>query len=140
MVYLASSREIALRDSSHLYVEELALEREAVRRWFSLPHVRFIGAHTGCSCGFPSVAGEEPVEYDEKFLEGEGDRADDLASVRALLAVIDDALVDGEAVELLPIWVGDEGEQPLGAVHLVRHLVDPERFFFTENFLYRVTA
>jgi hypothetical protein len=30
-----------------------------------LPHVRFIGAHTGCSCGFPSVIAEEPFEYYE---------------------------------------------------------------------------
>ena len=29
--------------------------REAVIQWFTLPTVRFIGAHTGCSCGFPSV-------------------------------------------------------------------------------------
>ena len=83
---------------------------------------------------------DEPIEYYEGLFDDEGDRTDDLASVRALLAVIDGALVDGEAIELLAVWVGDEGEQPLGVVPLARQVIDPERFFFTENFLYRVTA
>lgn len=139
MVYLASSREIPLRESSHLHIEEVEPWCE-VRQWFSLPYVRFIGAHTGCSCGFPSVIADEPVEYYEGVFDGTDDRADDLASVRALLAVIDDVLAGGDAVELLPVWVGDAGERPLGVVALARHLVDPERFFFTEHFLYRFNA
>ncbi len=140
MVYLASAREIPLRESSHLHIDEVDPGCEVVQQWFLLPFVRFIGAHTGCSCGFPSVIADEPIEYYEGFFDGKDDRADDLASVRALLAVIDDALADGEAVELFPVWSGDEGEQPLGAVPVVRHLVDPEKFFFTEHFLYRFTA
>jgi hypothetical protein len=139
MLYLASTREIPLRESSHLHIDEVEPECEVVRQWFSLPFVRFIGAHTGCSCGFPSVIADEPAEYYEGFFDGKDDRADDLASVRALLAVIDDALVHGEVVELFPVWVGDAGEKPLGVVSLARHLVDPERFFFTEHFLYRFT-
>ena len=106
-----------------MYVDVVEPECEVVRQWFSLPHVRFIGAHTGCSCGFPSVISDEPVEYYEGFFDGKDDRADDLASVRALLALIDDALADGEAVELLPVWVGDGGEKPLGVVPVARYLV-----------------
>jgi hypothetical protein len=53
MLYLATSNEQPLRRSLELSVEEVEPSREAVRQWFSLPIVRFIGAHTGCSCGFP---------------------------------------------------------------------------------------
>lgn len=63
MLYLATSDEQPLRRSPELSVEKVEPSREAVRQWFSLPIVRFIGAHTGCSCGFPHVVAEEPIEY-----------------------------------------------------------------------------
>jgi hypothetical protein len=63
MLYLATKGDQPLGTSPELNVEEVETSREAVRLWFSLPTIRFIGAHTGCSCGFPSVIAEEPVEY-----------------------------------------------------------------------------
>jgi hypothetical protein len=56
MLYLAAASEVALRvptePPSDLSVEEVDDSRHAVRQWFSLPTVRSIGSHTGCSCGF----------------------------------------------------------------------------------------
>src|SRR6185436_13691679 len=63
MMYLATAGDQPLRSSAELSGEEVESSRTSVRQWFSLPTVRFIGAHTGCSCGFPSVIAEEPIEY-----------------------------------------------------------------------------
>lgn len=62
-LYMATQRELPVHSSPELSVEEVEPSREAVRQWCSLPVVRFIGAHTGCSCGFPHVVAEEPIEY-----------------------------------------------------------------------------
>ena len=63
MLYLATQSDLPPRTSPELSVEEVEPSREAVRQWFSRPIVRVIGAHTGCSCGFPHVVAEEPIEY-----------------------------------------------------------------------------
>jgi hypothetical protein len=77
MLYLATQRDQPLRNSPELSVEEIEGSREVVRQWFSLPTVRFVGAHTGCSCGFPSVMAEEPVEYfDGMFHDDENRKAE----------------------------------------------------------------
>ena len=60
MLNLATSDDQPLWSSPEFNVEEVETSREAVRQWFSLPTVRFIGAHTGCSCGFPYIVAEEP--------------------------------------------------------------------------------
>ena len=35
--------------------------------------IRFIGAHTRCSCGFPSVSAEQPIEYYDGMLGEPGE-------------------------------------------------------------------
>ena len=52
MLYLASSDDQPLSSSPELSVEEVEPSREAVRQWFALPIVRFVGAHTD---SIPSV-------------------------------------------------------------------------------------
>src|SRR5215470_14463062 len=101
MLYMATHGDVAVRSSSDLSVEEVEPSGEAVRRWFSLPVVRFIGAHTGCSCGFPHVIAEEPVEYWDRMFEGQ-DREDDLKSVDALLDIIREHVGATGEVQLYP--------------------------------------
>jgi hypothetical protein len=86
MLYMATHGGQPRRNSPELSVEEVEPSREAVRQWFSLPVVRFIGAHTGCSCGFPHVVGDEPVEYWAGMF-GDQDREADLRSVESLLVL-----------------------------------------------------
>src|SRR3954451_25186179 len=62
-LYLATRDEQPLSESPALRVEGVTPAAENVRQWFSLPAVRFIGADTGCSCGFRHVVAEEPIEY-----------------------------------------------------------------------------
>jgi hypothetical protein len=138
MMYLATAGDQPLRSSTELSVEEVESSRTSVRQWFSLPTVRFIGAHTGCSCGFPSVIAEEPIEYYDGIFDTTEDRAADLASTRALLALIRQHVNDGAQVELYPVGAGDEGRSPKGTVRLSIDAIDPETFLLTEQFLYRV--
>jgi hypothetical protein len=78
---------------------------EPVRTHFSATHVYFLGADTGCSCGFqygPSVE-----------LESEGRE-----SVRRLREYLADAVERAGSVEVYACWEGDEAE-PLARRELV---------------------
>lgn len=139
MLYLATSDDQPLRSSPELSVEEVEASRESVRQWFSLPTVRFIGAHTGCSCGFPHVVAEEPIEYWEGMFDGH-DRDGDLTSVDSLLDLIREHVRSTGEVQLYPVWDGEEGKPPKGIINLGLGALHRERFFFNEQFFYRVTA
>jgi hypothetical protein len=139
MLYFATSNDQPLRSSPELSVEHVETTRESVRQWFSLPTVRFIGAHTGCSCGFPSVIAEEPVEYFEGMFGDDEDREADLRSVQALLAMIREHVVTFGEVQLYPVWDGEEDRSPKGTINVRLDALDPDRFFFNQQFFYRVT-
>jgi hypothetical protein len=138
MAYLASSVNVAVRDGSDLSIELVEPNRDAVRQWFSFPEVRYIGAHTGCSCGFPSVVAEQPLSWYDGLFDGNDERARDLASVRELFGLIDELLAQTSTIELLAVWAGDEFEPPDGVVRMRRRELEPEKFFFTQHFLYRI--
>ena len=102
MLYLATSDDQPLRSSPELNVEEVETSREAVRQWFSLPTVRFIGAHTGCSCGFPYVVAEEPGVYWDGLFDPGDERDADLRSLQALLTIVREHVTGFGGVELYP--------------------------------------
>ena len=74
------------------------LTTERVRVHFALPHVYFVGSHTGCSCGFSYgwAAGDEE----------EAGRA----SVGALGHYLAAAAASGQSLELYACWDGDESK------------------------------
>lgn len=140
MLYLGTNGNLPLRADPDLAVEEVESAREAVRQWFSLPIVRFIGANTGCSCGFPHVVAAEPIEYWDGMFDP-GDRRDaNLRSVRALLTIIREHVAASGSVELYPVWDGNEHLAPKGTIEMSADWLNPETFLFTEQFLYRVKA
>lgn len=138
MLYVGTARELPLTVSADLTVEEVAEARRAVSQWFSQPSVRFVGAHGGCSCGFPSVSADVPIEYFEGMSFASDDRAADVRSVRALLALIGRAARPSERVELYPIADGDESTPPKGVVEWPFESLDPDRLFFNERFMHVV--
>jgi hypothetical protein len=138
MLYVATRDELPLRSSPELSVEDVAPHRTAVRQWFSLPVVRFVGAHTRCSCGFPSVIADVPIEYFDGMLDDAPDREADLRSVDALLALVREHAAGGE-VQLYAVGDGDEGSPPKGVINVGLGSLQPRTFFFNEQFLYRVT-
>jgi hypothetical protein len=138
MLYLGTTDEQPLLASPDLKVAAIDARREAVRQWFSLPIVRFIGSHSGCSCGFPSVNATEVVEYYDGMFQDGDDREADKRSVRALLEIVR-MHAAADDVEMYPVWDGDEQLPPKGTIRLAADTLDVDTFFFNERFLHRVT-
>ena len=138
MLYLATSNDQPLRTSPELSVEEVESSREGVRQWFSLPTVHFIGAHTGCSCGFSSLIGEEPVECLDGMFRDDADREADIRSVQSLLTRIREHVVAANEVQLYPVWDGNEDSPPKGTINLRLDAMNPETFVFNQQFLYLI--
>lgn len=138
MLYIGTPTNLPLHSSADLKIEAVEAAREEVRRWFAHPAVRFVGAHTGCSCGFPSVIPESPIEYYEGMSLQSDDREADLRSVRALLQLVGQVLAHSDSVELYPVADGDESKPPKGTIDWHLSGLDPNRFFFNEQFMHVV--
>lgn len=138
MLYLGTKGEVPPHAAPELAVEEVESSGEAVRQWFSFPTVRFIGAHTGCSCGFPHVIAEQPIEYWDGMFDPGDRRHANLRSVRALLTIVQAHVAASGGVELYPVWDGNEHLPPKGMIELSVDSLDCETFLFTEQFFYRV--
>ena len=143
MLYLATASEQALLSSPDLGVEEIEPRRAAVRQWFSLPQARWVRAHGTCSCGFPHLISDDRLEWEEwlaPVLAQSDDRESDLRSVQALIELIGPQVRETGVVELYPVGDGSEGEAPKGTIELTLDSLVAERFFFNEQFLYRISA
>lgn len=143
MLYLATHGEQPLRRSPHLSVEAVNdATIEVVRQWFSLPVVRFVGAYTGCSCGFQHIVAEEPVDYWEGMFDLGDYKADEdedtSRSMQSLVALIREHIVGGAEVQMYPVWNGEENLPPKGTIEISADALDPRTFFFNERFFYRV--
>ncbi|MBI1723316.1 MAG: hypothetical protein HYR48_05350 [Gemmatimonadetes bacterium] len=100
-VFVASDHELPLiafaADRRQFNVKELSPLEEPVRVQFSKPHVRYLGSHTDCACGFSPET--EPNDSDRQ------------RSVSALITYLDQALRLGP-VELFVCWERDYAAPP----------------------------
>ena len=138
MLYVGSRQRLPEQKTPDLTVEPVEDARLGVVQWFTQPVIQFVGAHTGCSCGFPSVLAESVIEYYDGMWPDSDDRPDDLRSVSALIQLLRAALGAGQPVELYPVWDGDEAKAPKGVVHWSLEQLAPETFFFNEQFMHVV--
>lgn len=138
MLYIGTARELPLEASDDLRIELVEDRRRSVVQWFSQPAVRFVGAHTGCSCGFPSVNAEGPVEYYDGMPLDSDERAADLRSIQALIGLIRRTLAVSDRVELYPVADGSEAAAPKGVIDWPLDSIQAERFFFNEQFMHVV--
>ena len=139
-VYLGTSVEPPLVATPDITVKRVSPDAEPVRQWFSLPHVCFVGAHTGCSCGFPYVVAEEPIDYWEGMFDESEDRQNDRRSLQALLDLMQPHVLESGVVQLYPIWNGEETLPPKGTVRLTLESITADAFVFTERYLYEVRS
>lgn len=139
-VYLSTDGELSPRSTPYLHVEAVDQSSKSIGKWFTLPCVAWVGAHTGCSCGFPSISAEEPLTYYEGFFDKDDpeQRTKDLASVEALLSLLREAVAASGRAELLAVWAGDEVHPPKGSISLRLSDVTAKEFFLIEGFLYRI--
>lgn len=138
MLYIGTEAALPESETPDLLIGPVEAARQAVRQWFARPEVRFVGAHTGCSCGFPNVKSETPIEYFDGMHLDYGNREAGLRSIRALLDVLRDADGSDCIIELYPVWDGDEAQPPKGVIEWRLTTLDPDRFFFNEGFMHRV--
>ena len=136
MLYIGSHEGLTEQETPDLRIEPVEQARLSVVRWFTQPVVQFVGAHTGCSCGFPTVVSEDVVEYYDGMWANSDERAGDLRSVSALIQLLHGALGASGPIELYPVWDGNEGKAPKGAVEWSLERLSPETFVFTEQFMY----
>ena len=112
-----------------LSVRPICETEEPVRPHFTKPHVYFLGAHTGCSCGF---------QY------GMGGSEDDegRASVRALGTYLTLAVASVGPVELFACWEGDEAEPATTSEVVSPEAIsgDAERFDLARGWFANVAA
>ena len=66
------------------------------------------------------------------------DRAADLGSVRALIALVGEVVSHSNGVELYPVADGDEALAPKGVIEWALNSLDPEKLFFNERFMHVV--
>ena len=138
-LYLGSAIEARLRKGLELSVERVDESCLPVLQRFSLPQVRYIGAHTGCSCGFPHVLAAQPIKWYPGIFDETEDRSKDLGSVEALFDLMRECLSESPQLELYPVWDGDESSPPKGIIVLDFAALESTKFLFTEGFLYRVS-
>lgn len=112
-----------------LSVRPLEQDEEVVRAQFTKRHAYFLGAHTGCSCGF---------SY------GDGDHNDVLGreSVRRLGRYLSEAIARSGPVELFSCWNGDESgpAEVRSTITAGEFNAELERFALAERWLATVVA
>jgi hypothetical protein len=139
MLYVGFSEPLSFQSPS-LGIESVDPAVAGVAQWFSQPSVQFVSSGDTCSCGFPHVSSEAPVESFEGLWPDDLDRPSQLGSVRALLALLGTALAPGGAAELYPVCSGDETLPPKGVISWTLGDLEPEAFFFHERFMHVVDA
>ena len=118
-VFLAADRELPLvawdEAQPSFNVTPLQDEERPVRGRFSKRNVYYLGAYTGCSCGFtPDEDGEE---------------ADAARSLEGLVAYLREAVGDG-SLELFTCWDGDWLEPAARQLVMTpEDFADPETWF-----------
>jgi hypothetical protein len=119
-LYLASDNELPLikwEESRPAFnVDELHDYDLGVLKQFSMPHVVFLGAHTGCSCGF--AYDSEPPENEDQADEDRDARN----SVKLLVQYLREQ-AGKSSLEMFACWNGDQGENPVTTLS-----VQPEYF------------
>ena len=125
-LYLASDRALPLikweETRPTFNVDALHDYDLGVLKQFSKPNVVFLGAHTGCSCGF--AYDSEPPESEDELKEDRDARE----SVRLLVEYLREQGKES-SLEMFACWNGDQGEAPLETLS-----VSPDYFLHPSEF------
>ena len=118
-----------------LTVVDIGDDEIAVKAYFSMPEVQYIGSTSQCGCDFPHLmfqSGEWPAPWGEKNPE---QAARDRLNQEGLVSLLQQS---GEtAVELYGVWSGDFSEPKSREEISVTDLLNPN-FYFKEQGFYRV--
>src|SRR5262249_3261522 len=113
-------------------VQSLSDSEQAVKKHFTKANVYYLGAHTGCSCGFQY--GPVPPTTDEDRREEAAGRQ----SVASLREYLKQAVQDGREVELFSSWEGDWHEENVERMEVSPDWFSGESFRLPEKVAFRV--
>ena len=128
-VYIASDAPLQLVqwniDQPNFHVSELTVDEndEKVKGQFSKPFIYYVGAYTGCGCGF---------EYG-RYPEYEDDVEKKRQSVNQFSKYLANALQESETIELFACWEGDQAEKPVKHGKLIPTDIGGDSFWFEER-------
>ncbi|HEU4893382.1 MAG TPA: hypothetical protein VFT47_17625 [Vicinamibacterales bacterium] len=105
-------------------VTEITEQEQAVLVHLALPHVRQVGSHTSCGCGF-NEGREHPEVYDDPAAE----RAGALESSARLAQYVREHRVE----QIYSCWSGDEAEAQEFERHVTPADLVAENFFLRER-------
>lgn len=140
VVYIASEYALNREGSDeHITLHELDHSDFAVCQWLAQPHVARVSTGGECSCAFEHVIADHPIDYfDEMFADSGRDQQ--IAVARSLISLIRAALQKSMFVEVYGVFDDRRTLQPHGSIAVELMDLTPEKFFFTEGFVYRVSA
>jgi hypothetical protein len=118
--------------SPSFHTQALGPAEQDVLARFTKPHVYFLGAHTGCACGF---------NYGLRDVRDADDLAEEAAShasVAALRDYVRRAVVQQGEVELFASWEADWHQQPEEYLRITPDWFGGERFAMPEKTLFHV--
>jgi hypothetical protein len=135
-LYLAADEPVPTTEwregESVFVIQPLNESQERVRKQFTKPAVFYLGAHTGCSCGF--AYGQLKPETPEQLLQEQMSRR----SVEELQGFLAGQVANGRDVELFACWEGDQGAPPEQRLDITPSHFTGESFELQEKAFYRV--
>lgn len=108
LMYIGSDKALPLKpwnsDNPDFHVSELSTDQKAIKKHFSVLHIRITGSYEKCGCAF---------NYGREFPEHEDDPKElELANIsRRKLA---EYLTENRVKQIYPCWAGEELKQALG--------------------------
>lgn len=137
-VFIAAAEPLPFISWNHaspaFHLQALSSAEDGVRARFAKRHVYFLGAHTGCSCGF---------NYGLREVRRAEDQAEEIASqasVAALRAYLRDAVERQGEVELFSSWEEDWHNEPEQRLTITPEWFSGDSFAMPERVLFSVTA
>ncbi|HEX5719828.1 MAG TPA: hypothetical protein VF179_26980 [Thermoanaerobaculia bacterium] len=137
-IYLAADVPIAANHGAAISAALVDPQVNPVGRWLSSSHVYRLQGRQESGCGFPYVVAEEFIEYFEGMFEDWGERDEEVENARGLLGLSAISLETAAAVEIYPVWDGDESLPPKGSVEKSLSELVPEQLVLTERFVLRL--
>lgn len=136
MMYLGSEILLPERDTAFLQVLTPHESELAVREYFDEPYVYFVGAHTGCSCGFPYEFGD-PAS-DVRCHDPIGAGTYDISSAVALLELFDECLRGASVCTVICMPTGAESEPPTRELSWSRSDLEADTLMLQPGCRYRI--
>jgi hypothetical protein len=128
-LYVGSDAELPDLDTEHIVVRSLSPSEQRVARQFSKPNIAYVGAFTGCGCGWTVSYGDPAQERQRR------------ASIEALLSFLELHARD-ETLELFVCWSGAEAsaQQRRGRLMDRKDLADLVQYFAVSRIAARTSA